>query len=212
MRAGFRALPASHARSGADVFALKTGKDALKMSTIVTALEGTSFLSLLWIFYCVFVLHELEEWNIDRFERQHFAGLPPAATDRSARLWIGFVSLVGLLWCALATLPGDLALAAWIFLPAIAIMLMNALQHVFWSFYFRGYAPGVLTAALLVIPSGCYLAAQALAQGYAPGWYAALLAAAVLLGLAQTVRAGDRMTPLICAINDVGIWISDRLR
>lgn len=188
-----------------------TGKDALKMNTIVTALEQTSFLSLLWIFYCVFVLHELEEWNIDRFEHRHFQGLPPAATDRSARLWIGFVALIGLIWCAVATLPGDPGLAAWIFLPAIAIMIQNALQHIYWSYYFRRYAPGMITSVLMLIPFGCYLAARALAQGYVPGWYAAVLAAFVLLGFAQTVLAGDRMTPLIRAINNIGIWISDRI-
>ncbi len=181
------------------------------MNNLVTTLEQVNFLSMLWIFYFVFVLHELEEWNIDRFEHRHFEGLSPAATDRSARLWIGFVVLVGLIWCAAATLPGNPTLAAWIFLPAVAILLMNALQHVFWAYYFRGYAPGVITAVLLLIPFGFYLIARAVAQGYVPVWYAVVLAAFVVVGVAQTVRAGNRMTPVIRAINDVGIWISGRL-
>jgi len=184
----------------------------MKMNNIVTALEQISFLSMLWIFYFVFVLHELEEWNIDRFEHQHFEGLSPAATDRSARMWIGFVVLVGLIWCAAATLPGNPTIAAWIFLPAIAILLMNAFQHLFWSYYFRGYAPGVITAVLMLIPFGCYLVARAVAQGYVPTWYAAVWAAFVVIGFAQTVRAGDKMTHIIRSINDIGIWISDRIR
>jgi hypothetical protein len=184
----------------------------MKMNTIVTVLEQTSFLTMLWVFYLVFVLHELEEWNIDRFEHQHFEGLPPAATDRSARMWIGFVVLIGLIWCAAATLPGIPAIAAWIFLPAIAILLMNALQHMFWSYYFKQYAPGVITAALLLLPFGVYLAARAVAHGYVPAWYAAVWVAFVVIGLAQTIRAGDKMTPLIRSINNIGIWISDRIR
>jgi len=100
---------------------------------------------MLWIFYFVFVLHELEEWNIDRFEHQHFEGLSPAATDRSARMWIGFVVLVGLIWCAAATLPGNPTLPAWIFFgdchPADERHFST-----FLSYYFRGYAPGVITA------------------------------------------------------------------
>ena len=123
----------------------------MKMNNILIALEKMNFLSLLWIFYFVFVLHELEEWNIDRFEHQYFEGLPPTATDRSARMWIGFVVLVGLAWCAAATLPGNPTIAAWIFLPAIVILLQNALQHIFWSSYFRGYAPGVITSILMLI-------------------------------------------------------------
>lgn len=182
------------------------------MSNIVTALEQTSFLNLLWLFFFIFVLHELEEWNIDRFEHRHFEGLPSAATDRSARMWIAFVVLVGLIWCAVATLPGDPATAAWIFLPAIAILLQNSLQHIYWSWYFKQYAPGVITAALLLIPFGCYVIARAVTQGYVPVWYTAILAALIVMGSIQTIRAGSKMTPLIRAINNIGIWLSDRIR
>jgi hypothetical protein len=181
------------------------------MSNIMTALGQISFLNLLWLFFFKFVLHELEEWNIDRFEHQHFEGLPPAATDRSARMWIAFVVLVGLIWCAAATLPGDPTLAAWIFLPAIAILLQNALQHIYWSYYFRQYAPGVITAALLIIPSGCYVIARAVAQGYVPTWYAVVLAALIVLGFAQTVSAGHKMTPLIRTINKLGLAFPDKI-
>ncbi|MBN2115782.1 MAG: HXXEE domain-containing protein [Anaerolineales bacterium] len=182
------------------------------MSNIMTALEQISFLNLPWIFFFMFVLHELEEWNIDRFEHQHFEGLPSTATDRSARMWIGFVVLVGLVWCAAATLPGDPATAAWIFLPAIAILLQNSLQHIYWSYYFKQYAPGVITAALLLIPFGCYVIARAVTQGYVPTWYAVVLAALIMIGFAQTVRAGSKMTPLIRTINNIGVWLSDRIR
>ena len=182
------------------------------MSNIVTALEQLSFLNMLWLFFFIFVLHEFEEWDIDQFEHKHFEGLSPAATDRSARMWIVFISLVGLIWCAVATVPGNPTTAAWIFLPAIAIMLQNALQHIFWSFYFRQYAPGVITATLLLIPFGCYVIARAIEQGYLPIWYVAIWAAFVLMGFAQTVKAGNKMTPLIRTINNLGIWLSDRIR
>jgi hypothetical protein len=182
------------------------------MSNILTALEQLNFLNTLWLFFLVFVLHEVEEWNINKFEHQNFVGLPPTATDRSARMWIAFISLVGLIWCAVATLPGNPTIAAWIIFPAIAIMLQNALQHVYWSFYFRQYAPGVITSALLLIPLGCYVIARAVQQGYAPTWYAAVWAVPIVMGLAQTMRAGNKMTPLIRAINNIGIGLSERIR
>ena len=171
-----------------------------------------NFLVIIWFFFLVFVLHEIEEWNINSFEHRNFVGLAPAATDRSARMWIGFVVLVGLIWCTAATLPGNPTSAAWIILPAIAIMLQNALQHIFWVFYFRQYAPGVVTAVLLMIPLGSYVIALVISQGYVPTWYVAIWMAVVIMGFAQTVRAGSRMTPLIRTINDIGIWLSERIR
>jgi hypothetical protein len=183
----------------------------MEMNSLINAFGQISFLNLLWLFFLFFVIHELEEWNIDRFEHRHFDGLPAAATDRSARMWIGFVVLFGLVWILTAILPGDPALSAWIFLPAIAILVQNALQHLFWTVHFRAYAPGVVTAVLLLIPFGSYISVQAVQMSYVPAWYAAALGAFVLLGLAQTVRAGKRMTPLIQAINSIGIWLSDRI-
>jgi hypothetical protein len=171
-----------------------------------------NFLTAIWLFFLVFILHEVEEWNIDQFEHRNFVGLPPAATDRSARMWIGFVVLTGLIWCTAATLPGNPTIAAWIILPAIAIMLQNSLQHVFWVFYFRQYAPGVVTAVLLMIPLGGYVIAIAIEQGYVPIWYIALWTAVAIMGFVQTVRAGNKMTPLIRTINNIGIWLSDRIR
>jgi len=183
----------------------------MEMGTIVNALEQLGFVNTLWLFYLVFVLHEVEEWNIDQFEHKNFIGLPPAATDRSARMWIAFVCLVGLIWCAVATLPGNPTVAAWIFLPAVAIMIENALQHVFWSLYFRQYSPGVVSAVLLLIPMGCYIIAWAVGQGYAPAWYAAVWVVLIVAGCVQTVIAGNKMTLLIRAINIIGIKLSERI-
>ncbi len=181
------------------------------MSNIAAALEQIGFPNTVWIFFACFVLHEFEEWNIDQFEHEHFEGIPPAATDRSARLWILFISLVGFIWCMVATVPGSPEIAAWVILPAIAVMLQNAIQHIVWSVYFRAYAPGVISAALLLIPSGSYILARALQQSYIPAWYAFVWVAFVAAGFAQTVKAGNKMTPFIRSINNLGIWLSNRI-
>jgi hypothetical protein len=182
------------------------------MNNSVTILGQISFLDLLWLFFCAFVIHELEEWNIDRFEHRHFEGVPPAATDKSARLWIAFVCLAGLIWCLAATLPGNPGTAAWILLPAIAILIQNALQHIFWTCYFRRYAPGIITAALLLIPLGGYVLFRAMEQEYVPIWYLTIWVAFIGIGCIQTVSAGNQMPSQIRAINRIGIWLADRIR
>ncbi len=180
------------------------------MSEIANGLGQMSFLTLVWIFYVFVVLHELEEWNIDQFEHRRFEGVPPAATDRSARMVILFVVLVGLVWCLAATIPGSPALAAWIFIPAVSILVLNAIQHMLWSLYFRQAAPGVISSVLLLIPSGSFLVARALQQGYIPTWYAAVWAAFVIAGLVLTLKAGNQMMPTIRTVNNIGVWLEER--
>jgi hypothetical protein len=135
----------------------------------------------------------------------------PRISHKSNRTWLVFVSIVYFGWCAIATLPGSPTFAAVVFLPAIAIALQNALQHIYWLFHFRDYAPGVITSLLLLLPLGIYLTVRAIQQDYAPAWYVAVLALLMVPGLAQTVRAGHRLTPQMRTLHSFSIRLSDRL-
>ncbi|MBN1218742.1 MAG: HXXEE domain-containing protein [Anaerolineae bacterium] len=181
------------------------------MNHILTVFEHLNFLSMLWLFLIAFVIHEVEEWNITDFERRNFVGVPATVTKKNARMWIGIVCVVGFAWCTAATLSGNPTVAAYVFLPAIALALGNALQHIFWTFYFRQYAPGLVTAVLLLIPLGGYVFIRAVQQGYAPLWYVAILAGLIALLLVHTVRAGNEMTPPIRAIYTLGNWLAEKL-
>jgi hypothetical protein len=174
----------------------------------VPTLDKLGFLTVLWLFPVAVTLHETEEWNILRWYRRNFQDLPPL-TDASARMWIVVFSLVVLLWFATASLTSSPSVAALVTLPAIALMVQNGLQHIFWLLSFRRYAPGVITSVLLIIPLGSHIAIRALRHGYAPTWYVALLVALILPGLVQTVRAGDRMTPQLRAMHRLGIKLSN---
>lgn len=180
------------------------------MSTILIIFEHIAFLSLLWLFLIAFIIHEVEEWNITEFERRNFVGVPATVTKRNARVWIGIICVTGFIWCAVATLPGNPTVAAYVFLPAIALALGNALQHIFWTFYFKQYAPGLVTAVLLIIPLGCYIVVKAIQQGYASPWYVAVLSGLIVLLLIHTVRAGNEMTPPIRAIYNLGNWLAEK--
>ena len=178
-------------------------------SLIINTFGQLEFLKMLWLLLLAFFIHEIEEWNITDFERRNFVGLPTIVTKRNARMWIKFICLVGLVWCSAATLPGNPTLAAYVFLPAIFLVLGNALQHVFWTFYFRQYAPGVVSAVLLLIPICCYVIVSAVKLGYSPRWYVAAMAVLIVVPLVHTVRAGNEMTPLVRAIYHLGNWLSE---
>jgi len=181
------------------------------MKSVFATLENLGFLNLLWLFVFAFIVHELEEWNITDFEHRSFVGAPSTATTKNARIWIAFICTVGLIWCAAATLPGNPTVAAFVFLPAVALAAGNALQHIFWSLYFRQYAPGVITAVLLLIPLGGYLTITAIHQDYVPLWYVAIWLGVIALVMMQTVRSGNQASPMIHGIYNLGNWIAEKL-
>jgi hypothetical protein len=174
------------------------------MDSAIDFLGRLGFMNALWVFSAISVVHELEEWNISGFERRSFTGVPDVVNDRNARGVIAFISAAILLWCAAAALTGNPKTAAYVFIPAIEFMMVNALQHVYWTIRFRAYAPGVISATLLVLPIGFLLAVWAVVRGYAPIWY--VLAWAVPYGwaLVDTVRHGDRMMPIVRGVYAIG--------
>lgn len=180
------------------------------MSEILSILQRLDLLMALWLFPIAVTLHELEEWNIVQWYKQNFVDLPQL-TDKGARAWIVFSSLVGLLWTGIAILPGNPAVAVWVLLFAFALMLQNALQHIYYLFYFRRFAPGIVTSVLLLIPTIVYLVARAVQQGYVPIWYAILLVVLLIPNLIQTVRARNTMLPSLQAVHQFGAALAKRL-
>ncbi len=173
----------------------------------MATMEHLDFPDLLWLLVAAFALHEAEEWNITDFERSTLSGLPETVTKRNARIWIAFICAVAVMWCALATLPKSATFAAYVFLPAIALVLANSLQHIFWTVHFKQYAPGTVTATLLLIPLGSYTAVRAASLELVGGWYLVVLGAMIAVILIETVRAGNRVTPPIRAIYGLGNWL-----
>lgn len=170
-------------------------------------MNNPGFITALGLFVCMFILHELEEWNIVQWYYRHYVDLP-AITARSTRTWILFIVVVGIIWYLIAALPSDPSFAAYVLFPAIALTLQNAFQHLWWQFSFEGYAPGIVTALLLLIPTGLGLTVWIIREHYAATWYIALCLIATLPGLIQTVRAGNRMAPFIRGINLLGIKLA----
>lgn len=180
------------------------------MNSIFAAIIQIDFLASLWLFVIAFALHEVEEWNILSWYQRNYVDLPPS-TNKAIRVWIIFVILIGFIWCAVATLPGNPVLAAYVFLPAIAVATQNALQHVYWLFYFKQYAPGIITSVFCLIPFGVYLVIRAVSQSFVSFWYVGILMLLLIPGLIQTMQAKNRMTKQIRAIHLLGIKLAGPL-
>jgi Protein of unknown function with HXXEE motif len=179
------------------------------MGEILATLQRLDFLTALWLFPLAVALHEFEEWNIVRWYEQNFVDLPPL-TDKGARAWIVFSSILGFLWTGIAVLPANPTVAAFVLLLAFALMLQNGLQHIYYFYYFRHYAPGVVTSVLLLFPTIGYLAIRAVQQDYVPIWYVILLAIFVIPNLTQTVKAGNTMLSSLRAVHRFGAALAKR--
>ena len=172
-----------------------------------TTLSHMPFLTAIWLLPFALALHEAEEWNILRWERRNFVNLP-AKTHASVRTFLVFFTLFGFLWTALAALPSNPKIAAFLFLPFAAGAFLNALQHLFYMMYFRQYAPGVITSVVLYLPIVSYLTVRAIEENLVPVAYVVTLVILTILGLIQTVKAGNIATRPFRAISHIGMVLA----
>jgi hypothetical protein len=166
---------------------------------------------LLWLLPAAFALHEAEEWNLASWFRLHFTP-QTNLSDAGVRTLLVAFSLGAFLLTALAqrlpTLRGTLHVVLAFF---VVVAVGNAMVHVFWSLYFGGYAPGVLTAALLVTPATLWVSLRSLQAGLVSRAFLGVLYLLAALPLVSVARAGATLTPGQLALHRLaarlGAWL-----
>lgn len=166
-----------------------------------------SFLIAIWLLPIALALHEAEEWNILPWYQRNFVGLP-VKTNASIRTFLVFLTLFGFFWTALAVLSNNTTIAAFMVLLFATGAFLNGLQHVFYTIYFKQYAPGVITAIVFVLPTIGYLTTRAIQENLVPIVYVGVLGTVTIVGLIQTMRAGNTFTPSLRAISHFGTALS----
>jgi uncharacterized protein with HXXEE motif len=165
----------------------------------------------LWLLGLSFALHEAEEWNIVAWEHAHFEP-PPEFSDLAARTLLVLFALLGLSFTALAIRLFSLRSALLALLPFfVTVVLGNALTHIFWLFYFRSYAPGVATAALLLVPLGSHLVYRVLREGLAPRAYVWSLLGLALLQPLAAMAAGSSLSESQLSLQRLAMRLSQWL-
>lgn len=156
-------------------------------------LRAITVIHLIWAIPFFQLAHEAEEWNILQWYRDNYVDLP-ASTNLSVRLWIIIFSLFTYVWTTVCFFIPNATAAAVMVSLLIAVTAQNGLQHLYWTFLFRRYAPGVITSVVMVLPLDGYIIYRMLAEGLLPAWLLAIVIALMVPGLVETVRAGNTMT------------------
>ena len=170
------------------------------------------FSAFIWLLPIFLFLHEMEEWNILLWYERNYINLP-RKTNASIRTFLIFISIFGFGWIFLATRFESQSTRAVLIGLFAAIILLNAIQHIFWAFLFRQYAPGVISSVVLLIPIIFAIFLQVVAEDILPWWVLVLINIPILtIGLSQTFRAKNELTAMFEVISRFGVWLAKILR
>jgi hypothetical protein len=165
-----------------------------------------------WLAPAALAIHEVEEWNIGSWFKQHFVDPGYFSLMTRESLWLGLVLtvVVGVVWTALACLPRNQKLVAYLSLPFVMNVgaFPGVAQHVFFLLSFDAYAPGVITALAVQLPVTVFLAAKAMRDRLVPWWYLALCVGIGLPPFLSIIRSGNHMAPHLQRAHLLGMRIA----
>jgi len=159
----------------------------------------------LWLLAVALALHEAEEWNIYGWYERNYVKMPASRTKSTIRFFLVFLSILGFVWVGVAVCWGSPVIAAWIILPLVGLIAQNVLQHVYWQIRFKEYAPGLLTAIVLLAPLSYGIINASIVEASVPVWYLIIIGVGIIPGLVDTVRAGNRLTRGILGIHSFSL-------
>lgn len=146
----------------------------------------------LWLVVAVFVVHELEEWNILSWYEAYWTNVDPETmTPRIVRTFLVAACALFALWAGAVMHFFSVRAATHLILaPFIVIVFGHAFLHAYWTMANGAYAPGVVTSLLLIIPGTTLVVLEAVRRELMAKWVAALL---IALALGQLI--GTRTIP-----------------
>ncbi len=156
---------------------------------------------IVWIVPIILLFHELEEWNMHVWHIKNSMAIP-GETALSTRMWILFLSLVGLIWTAIALLIPNNFISVGMMYALVCFTLLNGAQHLIALLKFKEYNPGFFFSVIFGMPAGGYITYQILSQSLLPVWVLIAFGILMLTGLVATF-------PMIHFINRVGIKLAD---
>ncbi len=167
----------------------------MKAFNLKQLIDNTEIRRLLWMFPFVFMLHELEEWNILPWHRQFQTNIPVEITSLDLRTF--FVSIMLLVFALtwLCLIPKNKKINSYLMLPLLTFNFYNGIVHLFWSFYFKTYAPGVIFSFFVGVPLTILIVYKMIKENLVKKWYILLFSALSIFLIIQAVSLGDKLEP-----------------
>ena len=150
------------------------------------------FRRLQWLFPVALALHNAEEaiW-MPGWQARHAAQLPlhpPGALE--FRIVLVVLSLASFVVTYFSARRGSGSIWAYLTFGSIVTMLVNVfVPHVPAAILFRGYAPGVVTAAFINLPLSSWLVLRAVRERWVVGWKAVAFGAGIPIVIGGAIVA-----------------------
>jgi hypothetical protein len=165
----------------------------IKKFNLKQFIEEIDIRKLFKLFPFAFMLHELEEWNILPWHRQFQSNIPSDVTSLDLRTIFLFLIFLFFAYTLISLIPKNKKINSYLLLPVITFISYNGLVHLYWSFYFRTYAPGVIFGFFIGVPFAILIIYKIIKENLVNKWFTLILIILAIFLFIQAVMLGDKI-------------------
>jgi hypothetical protein len=114
----------------------------------------------------IYAIHHYEEHIIFNFIEWKLKYFQHSAASLSTEAILSILTSILVIFTFLHLVKGNRASAHVILFILFSIQVINAFYHIFFSFYFKDFSPGVISGILLYLPVNFLIVQAALKEGF----------------------------------------------
>lgn len=137
-------------------------------------------------------IHELEEWNIYKYHKSMYSNTNQNESNLSNRLWLLFLSVVGLLLSTICYNIENLFISAMIYMFLVDFILLNSIQHILLSLKTKKYNPGFVFGGIFSFIVSLLFIYKIIAFSIIPLWIISIFLLAVIIALIETILSAKK--------------------
>ena len=182
----------------------------MTLKTIKEKVTNFNLITLLKIVPFVFALHEFEEWNTLSWHQRNQSNIP-AVTDIDLRTIFLFLIVISFVVFYTLIQLKNKKITAIILFPILALICYNGIVHLYWTFYFMDYSPGLIFGFFLGVPLMIIIMYKLIRENLIKKWYA-ILVGLLFMGLfIEVIHLGDKLEPGIVNAMLLGRKLAQRI-
>jgi len=132
------------------------------------SIKKISFKQLVWLFFVVFFIHNIEEFlSFPSWLEENISAIPLFLSSKIALVFhynfiffiaiaLSLATLLPLFICIWANKTKNKQITIFLLLTIAWVMMLNAFQHIFNTLIMNEYTPGLITALLINLPFSIY--------------------------------------------------------
>ena len=141
-----------------------------------------------------FALHEFEEWNVLLWHQNHQSNIPAVSHIDLRTIFLLLIVICFVVFFTAIQFKNKRIMAHVLF-PLLSLMCYNGIVHLYWTFYFSDYSPGLIFGFFMGVPLISLIIYRIMRDNLISKWYGLTFGLLFTALFVEVILLGNKLEP-----------------